>query len=304
MNKSGLFLVVPLVTAINIQAQAVSKNILAHLTWGSGQMELGGPKSVGADAFSEKLGPQCMGAGKNYLVVADRANDRLIAIDFGGKYLSSTKTFGSVCPIVIGNQNESFVMNRRAIDIYNDSLAPISHITFQVPPGVAYFRYMAFDANSDSAILFSKNGTLLLKKENPTGNWTTSVYPFGPLSEIERGKKKVIVGVKTAGNSHLFSFEITPPVVAWRAIEFAATDKKGNYYFKAIKALGPGTNDETMAVIRKYTSDGQVVGEIQLDYDDDLFYEQESVFALNSEGSLFQLNIKKEGPILIKWEFE
>jgi hypothetical protein len=57
-------------------------------------------------------------------------------------------------------------------------------------------------------------------------------------------------------------------------------------------------------VVRRYSNTGQLLRELQLDYDDKLFFDQESIVALDaSNGTLLQLVIKNDGAVLVRWNF-
>jgi len=285
---------------------AAQRTELMHFSWGSGAMQLGGPRNNLGDGASENLGPQCIAVTEHYLFVADRANQRLLAYDKGNKLYAQSSTSGNTCPLVGGDGDQIFIHHQRGIDIYNAQLSPVQRVQDQLPTGSPFNMDVAYDAPTNGIMLWSVSASeMLTNHKKQASSWSVSMYESGIVNEIERSSKQITIGVKIPDGhiSSQYIFEIEPPIVTWRGIRLIGIDKYGNTFFKATEVLGLSSDSPTKAMIRKYSASGQFISEVQLDYDDKLFFDQDYAVTLDAiTGNLFHLNIKRSGPVLIRWE--
>jgi hypothetical protein len=308
-NALALLIAGCLISLSTLPIYSATKTQVASFSWGNGQMQLGGPRKNLGDASSENLGPQCMAATENYLYFCDRANQKIVAYDSHGQFKSEIPLFGSVYPMVGGENDFLITQHMRAIEIYDPQLKMLKRVLYRFPSGTPFNMDMAYVASHHEAIVWSANASGILNTENPSSQKSASaleMHSSGIVNEVERSPKEVAVNVHLPNGDvdGRFAFAIAPPAISWRGIRMLGIDREGNVYFEGIEVFGYAQDSPTKPIVRKYSKTGQLVDEVQLDYDDKLFFDQGYVLALDAiHGRLYHLNIKERGPVLTRWDF-
>ncbi|OQW90936.1 MAG: hypothetical protein BWK78_05840 [Thiotrichaceae bacterium IS1] len=282
---------------------------MAVLNWGTE------PHQVGLDKVpGNNFGPQSLTIDQTgTLYLLDSANQRVSVLNTTGQpVLSIPVASKGASDLCIVDENHLYLLFREDKVVISQNWAgeinnfyPI--ITEMFPVGIQCHGELGLivEAADGNSYLVSKAGTIgdQIEADNRTSlmfkGWLRGNRAF--FLERQNGSQGMILVHNYVDNTDR-EISVTGKVGSLETLNLAGTDQVGNIYLSVEELVSDSllVKQKVFRFLRKYTADGQLVGEVNLPYS--LYALTTKDLVVTSAGEVFQALPLKDNLEIVKWE--